>query len=137
MVDIVNNRNCVYQTAYHVVWCPKYRRDVLTGPVAEEMAVILDAICTERGWPVISKEIQPDHIHLFVSIPPAIAVADAVKILKGTTARKLFQRFPWLKSRLWGGSLWSPSYYVGTAGNVSAETIQRYIERSEHVTKRR
>jgi putative transposase len=137
MFAVVNNRNCVYQTAYHVVWCPKYRRDVLTGLVAEEMAVILDAICADRGWPVISKEIQPDHVHLFVSIPPAIAVADAVKILKGTTARKLLQRHPWLKSRLWGGNLWSPSYYVGTAGNVSAETIRRYIERSEHVTKRR
>ncbi len=96
---------------------------------------MLDAICAERGWPVISKEIQPDHIHLFVSIPPAMAVADAVKILKGTTARKLFQRHPRLKSRLWGGNPWSPS--VGTAGNVSAETIRRYIERSEHVTKRR
>jgi putative transposase len=101
------------------------------------MAVMLDAMCAERGWPVISKEIQPDHIHLFVSIPPAMAVADAVKILKGTTARKLFQRHPWLKSRLWGGNPWSPSSYVGTAGNVSAETIQRYIERSEHVTRRR
>jgi len=137
MVEVVSNRNCVYQTAYHVVWCPKYRRDVLKGPVAEEMAVMLDTICAERGWTVISKEIQPDHVHLFVSIPPAIAVADAVKILKGTTARRLFQRFPSLKDRVWGGHLWSPSYYVGTAGNVSAETIRRYIERSEHVTKRR
>ena len=137
MVDIVTNRNCVYQTAYHVIWCPKYRRDVLTGTVAEETGAMLDAICMERGWPVISKEIQPDHIHLFVSIPPAIAVADAVKVLKGVTARRLFQMFPALKKRLWGGHLWSPSYYVGTAGNVSAETIRRYIERSEHVTKRR
>ena len=98
---------------------------------------MLDAICMERGCPVISKEIQPDHIHLFVSIPPAFAVADAVKVLKGVTARRLFQMFPALKKRLWGGHLWSPSYYVGTAGNVSAETIRRYIERSEHVTKRR
>ncbi|QGU32843.1 IS200/IS605 family transposase [Thermochromatium tepidum] len=137
MVDIVTNRNCVYQTAYHVIWCPKYRHDILTGLVAEEMGAMLDAICAERGWPMISKEIQPDHVHLFVSIPPALAVADAVKILKGTTARKLFQRFPWLKNRLLDGHLWSPSYYVGTAGNVSAETIRRYIERSEHVTKRR
>lgn len=64
---------------------------------------MLDAICMERGWPVISKEIQPDHIHLFVSIPPAIAVADAVKVLKGVTARRLFQMFPALKKRLWGG----------------------------------
>ena len=55
-------------------------------------------------WVTDPKEIQPDHVHLFVSIPPAIAVADAVKILKGTTARKLFQRFPWLKSRLWDGN---------------------------------
>jgi putative transposase len=137
MVEVVTNRNCVYQTAYHVIWCPKYQRDVLTGTVAEETGAMLDAICMERGWPVISKEIQPDHIHLFVSIPPAIAVADAVKVLKGVTARRLFQTFPALKKRLWGGSLWSPSYYVGTAGNVSAETIRCYIERSEHVTKRR
>lgn len=134
MVDVVTNHNCVYQTAYHVIWCPKYRRDVLIGTVAEETGAMLDAICVERGWPVISKEIQPDHIHLFVSIPPADAVADAVKVLKGVTARRLFQQFPVPSIRLWGGHLWSPSYYVGTAGNVSAETIRRYIERSEYVT---
>lgn len=137
MVDVVTNRNCVYQTAYHVVWCPKYRRDVLVGSVAASVESMLDAICAERGWPVIAKEIQPDHIHLFLSIPPAQAVADAVKILKGVCARQLFVKHPALKKRLWGGHLWSPSYYVGTAGNVSAETIQHYIERSEHVTKRR
>ena len=137
MVTIVTNRNCVYQTAYHVVWCPKYRRDVLVGPIGLAVESMLDAICTERGWPVIAKEIQPDHVHLFLSIPPAQAVADAVKILKGVCARQLFVTFPRLKKRLLGGHLWSPSYYVGTAGNVSAETIRHYIERTEHVTKRR
>jgi putative transposase len=136
MVDLVINRNCLYQTAYHVIWCPKHRRDVLTGPIAAEVGTLLEAVCCERGWPVISKEIQPDHIHLFVTIPPAIAVADAVKVLKGVSARHLFQRFPALKKRR-GGQLWSPSYYVGTAGTVSAATIQRYIERAERVTKRR
>lgn len=137
MVDIVYNRNCVYQTAYHVVWCPKYRKDVLTHDVAQATSQLIDTLCGERKWPVLSKEIQPDHIHLFLSIPPAIAVADAVKILKGVTARRLFMQFPELKQRLYGGSLWSPSYYVGTAENVSAETIRHYIERTEHVTKRR
>lgn len=82
-------------------------------------------------------EIQPDHIHLFVSIPPAVAVSDAVKRLKGTSARKLFLSFPELKQQLWDGHLWSPSYYVGTAGNVSAETIRHYIERTEHLKGRR
>jgi putative transposase len=137
VVKVVTNRNCLYQTAYHVIWCPKYRRDVLTGEVATEVNNLLEAVCRKRRWPVISKEIQPDHIHLFLSIPPATAVADAVKVLKGVSARLLFQRFPALKQRLWGGHLWSPSYYVVTAGSVSAATIQRYIERSEHVTKRR
>jgi putative transposase len=109
----------------------------LLGTVAKETGTMLDAICKERGWPVASKEIQPDHLHPFVSIPPAIALADVVKVLKGTTARWLFQRLPSLRKRLWGGHLWSPSYYLGTAGNVSAETIRRYIDRCEHVTKRR
>jgi putative transposase len=136
MIDVVTNRNCVYQTAYHVIWCPKYRHDVLTGPIAAEVKTLLEAICAERGWPVLSKQIQPDHVHLFVSFPPAIAVADAVKVLKGVSARHLLQHFPALKKQR-GGHLWSPSYYVGTAGTLSAATIQRYIERSEHVTKRR
>lgn len=137
MVDVIYNRNAVYQTAYHVIWCPKYRKAILVGNISDSVAAMLEQICEENGWPVISKEIQPDHIHLFLTIPPAIAVAQAVKILKGTTARKLFVEYPSLKKKLWGGALWSPSYYVGTAGNVSAETIQRYIERTEHIKGRR
>ena len=133
MVDIVYQRNCVYQTAYHVVWCPKYRKQILVGPVSVALDAMIEEICAARGWKVIAKEIQPDHIHLFLSFPPSESIADAVKILKGSTARKLFAVFPGLKSRLREGHLWSPSYYAGTAGNVSAETIRRYIERTEHV----
>lgn len=137
MVQVVFNRNCVYQTAYHVVWCPKYRRKVLVGRITEYLTALLNEICEQREWPILALEVQPDHVHLFLSIPPSIAVADAVKILKGSTARKLFVEFPELKESLWGGNLWSPSYYVGTAGNVSAEIIRRYIERTEHIKGRR
>jgi REP-associated tyrosine transposase len=136
MLDVRTNRNCVYQTAYHVVFCPKYRKAILTGKVAETLNGLLEQICQERNWTILSNDLQPDHVHLFVSLPPAIAVADAVKILKGTTARRLFQQVPALKRQLWNGHLWSPSYYVGTAGNVSAETIRRYIERTEHIKGR-
>lgn len=122
---------------YHVVWCPKYRRDVLTQEIAETAGLLIDSLCEEHSWPVLSNEIQPDHIQVFLSIPSAITVADVVKILKGITARRLFVQFPELKQRLYGVSLWSPSYYVGTAGNVSAEMIRRYIEQTEHVTKGR
>lgn len=137
MVNIIYSRNCVFQTAYHVVWCPKYRKQVLSGEVAEYVGTLIDTICKENNWPVITKEIQLDHIHLFLTIPPAISVSTVIKILKGTTARKLFLAFPSLRSELRNGHLWAPSYYVGTAGNVSAEIIQRYIERSEHVSRRR
>ena len=136
VLNVRNNRNCVYQTAYHVVFCPKYRKTILTGDVVKTLKALLEQICQDRGWTIIAQELQPDHVHLFVSLPPAIAIADAVKILKGVTARRLFQQFPALKQQLWKGHLWSPSYYVGTAGNVSAETIRRYIERTEHIKGR-
>lgn len=137
MIKIVFDRNCVYQTAYHAVCCPKYRKALLTGAIASEMKALIEAICLERQWSILALEVQPDHIHLFVSIPPATSVADAIKILKGSTARKLFVKFPELKKQLWGAHLWSPSYYVGTAGNVSSETIQKYIESTEHIKGRR
>jgi putative transposase len=105
--------------------------------VAQTVERLLEAICIKNRWTLISKEIQPDHVHIFVSLPPVLAIAQAVRILKGTTAYQIFKMFPGLKNRFWGGHLWSPSYYVGTAGNVSAATIRRYIERSEHVGKRR
>ena len=97
----------------------------------------INAICNERKWQILTLEIQPDHIHLFVTIPPSLAVADAIKILKGSTAGKLFAAFQALKDLLYGGHLRSPSYYVGTAGNVSAESIRHYIERTEHIKGRR
>jgi putative transposase len=137
MVNIIYKRNSVFQTSYHVIWCSKYRKPILVDRVAKVANDLIDNICKENDWPMITAEIQPDHIHLFLTIPPAIAVATVVKILKGSIARKLFLEFPQLRKELWGGHLWSPSYYVGTAGNVSAETISRYIERSEHVKGRR
>lgn len=137
MVQVVHGRNVVDQTAYHVVWCPKYRRQILTGSVAATLSAELSSICDQRGWRILASEIQPDHIHLFLSISPAHALADAVKILKGSTARTLFTLHPGLKRVLHNGALWSPSYYVGTAGHVSAETIRRYIERTEHIRGRR
>ena len=137
MLEIVYDRNCVYQIAYHVVWCPKYRKSILIGPIADETKRLIEGICLQRNWSVLALEVQPDHIHLFISIPPATSVADAIKILKGSTARMLFVKFPELKKQLCGGHLWSPSYYVGTTGNVSSETIQKYIERTEHIKGRR
>jgi putative transposase len=85
----------------------------------------------------LALEIQADHVHLFFSAPPAIAPSLAIQWFKGISARTLFAEFPALRASLRKGHLWAPSFYVGTAGNVAAATIQRYIERTEHITSRR
>src|SRR5207302_7428778 len=89
-MELVRNRNAVYQTAYQVVWCPKYRKPILTGRTATGLRKLLDKICDERKWRIGALEIQPDHVHLFLCLPPSVAIANAVKILKGTTARLLW-----------------------------------------------
>lgn len=130
-------RNAVYQTAYHAVWIPKYRKAVLEGEIADRLRGIIGEIAGQKGFEVLALEIQPDHVRVFFSPPPAIAPALAIQWFKGISAKKLFADFPALRQQLWGGHLWSPSFYVGTAGSVSAETIKRYIERAEHIGSRR
>jgi putative transposase len=136
-LGIKRTRNVVYQTAYHAVWIPKYRKAVLIGEIAERLRGVLGEICGEKGFEILALEIQPDHVHLFFSAPPAIAPSLAVQWFKGISAKTLFAEFPGLRIKLRKGHLWAPSFYLGTAGQVSAETIKRYIERTEHVTRRR
>lgn len=136
-LGLKRTRNAVYQTAYHAVWIPKYRKPVLTGAVAERLRGVLHEICQAKGFEVLALEIQADHVHLFFSAPPAIAPSLAIQWFKGISARTLFAEFPALRASLRTGHLWAPSFYVGTAGNVAAATIQRYIERTEHIKARR
>jgi len=129
-------RGAVYQTAYHAVWIPKYRRRVLVGDIADRLRGVLHEVAANKGFEVISLEIQPDHVHLFFSASPGTAPALAIQWFKGISARTLFAEFPVLRRTHRGGHLWAPSYYVGTAGQVSADTIRRYIERTAHIRTR-
>lgn len=123
-----NNRECCLQHRIHFVWSVKYRRQVLRAPIDQTVKEILAEICQEKGYRLLEMEVMPDHFHIFVSAPPKISPAEIARFLRGSSARYLFQRHPGLKGWLWGGHLRNPSYYVGTAGHVSAETIQKYIE---------
>lgn len=113
---------------YHMVWMPKYQRMILDGEMAERLKEILLETAVERGWDVIALEVMPDHVHLFASAPPTIKPADVVKVFKGVSARRLLLEFPHLERNTGRGTFWAPSYFIATAGNVSAETIRRYIE---------
>lgn len=119
-------RHAAYQINYHLVWCPKFRRPVLAGKVGERLTELIPPIVEENGGEVLNLTVRPDHVHLFVSFPPTIAINQIVWRVKGRTSHQLRKEFDWLNSRL--PSLWTRSYYAGTVGNASAETIQRYIE---------
>lgn len=121
--------NAVYNNNYHLVWCPKYRRQILTGPIATRLSELIHEVAQKWELQIITFEVQPDHVHLFVSAPPKFSPAKLAQLFKGTTSYVLRLEFPDLKRTIRkAGTLWSPGYYVGTAGNVSAATIQKYID---------
>lgn len=113
--------------AYHLVWIPKYRRRVLTGEVQVETKRLLAECCERQGMTLLAIETDEDHIHIFVSAPPRFSPALIANVLKGYSSRFLREKFPHLKKVCGKDHLWTSSYYVGTAGSVSAETIMRYI----------
>ena len=115
----------VHLIVYHIIWCPRRRKPVLVGDVSKECEQIIREKATVMGWEVLELSIQPDHIHLFIRTWPSDSASDVVKECKGATSRILRGHFPVLR-RL--PSLWTRSYFASTAGNVSSETIKRYIE---------
>mgnify|MGYP000470406353 CR=1 FL=1 len=120
------NAGAVFSLKYHVVFCPKYRRPVLTPPVDQRLKEVLAETAAAHGMTFHAVEVMPDHVHLFVEADPTLCVAEIVNRLKGRTSRVLREEFPSLRSRL--PTLWSRSYFTATTGYVSQETIRRYIE---------
>lgn len=120
------NTGAVYSLQYHIVWCPKYRRKVIVGEIEHALKSLLLQKAEELELEIKAMEIMPDHVHLFVSSDPTDAPQRIVAQLKGYTSRMLREQFPYLKSRL--PTMWSRSYFITSVGEVSAETIKRYIE---------
>ena len=119
------NAGAVFNLKLHIVWCPKYRRQVLTGEIATRLSELLHHKANELEMTIHALEIMPDHVHLFIEFDPRCGVAEIVNRLKGLTSRILRQEFASLRSRL--PTLWSRSYYAGTVGHVSEATIKKYI----------
>ncbi|OHV45376.1 transposase [Parafrankia soli] len=116
----------VYDLGYHVVWCPKYRRPVLAGPIGARCGELVRERCAERDWSVIALEVMPDHVHLFVKAHPKHSPSYVVNQLKGFSSHVLRAGFGHLRSGL--PILWSRSYVVAAVGVVSADTVRRYID---------
>jgi putative transposase len=120
------NASAVFSLKFHLVWCPKYRRPVLTDAVANRLRALLLEKADEFSLTIHTMEIMPDHVHLFLECDPTFSVSEITNRLKGYTSRILRQEFRLLRSRL--PTLWSRSYYAGSVGHVSEATVRKYIE---------
>ncbi len=129
--QIRSNNNVVYRCSYHVVWCPKYRRDVIQGDVDIRLKQIIREVCEEKRATIIEVETMPDHVHLLVSVDPQYGIHRLVKGIKGRSSRLLRQEFPHLKSRM--PTLWTNSYFVATTGGATLEVIKKYVENQRNV----
>ncbi len=130
----IHGRTCVYNINYHIIWCTKYRRKVLSPAIANRLSELLVQIGQEKGFAVIlSKVGESDHVHCFVTAPPKLSITDIIRWMKGISGRHLLMEFPEIKEKLWHGHLWNGSYFVETIGSTSEENVRRYIERQRNV----
>jgi putative transposase len=119
----------VYDTKYHLVWTPKYRKWVLRGDIRDRVEELFREIGERHDIEIDTLEVAGDHVHLFVSFPPRLSISDVVATLKANSARVVFEEFPEAKREMHGGEFWENGYFARTVGDeVTTEVIRRYIE---------
>lgn len=123
--ELRSNNNVVFSCSYHVVFCPKRRKKVLVGGVAEKLHELIGTTCSELKIDLLAKEVMPDHVHLAIGVDPQFGVHRAIKHIKGRSSRVLRKEFPELKKL---PTLWTNSYFVSTVGNVSKNKVLEYIK---------
>lgn len=118
----------VYDTRYHLVWAPKYRKWVLQGAVRERVRELFLEIAEHHGFEIEELEVDKDHVHVFLSFPPKCSIGQVVGLLKAVSAREIRAGFPEVRQQLWGGEFWEDGYVVRTVGDkVTADVIKTYI----------
>lgn len=128
MANVYNGRGYIYCIEYHIVWCVKYRRKVLTTKIENKLKEILNKIAKDNNFNILEINGDLDHIHLLIECSPQHYIPDMIKALKGVSARLLMKEFPSIKSKLWGGHLWNPSYFIATISENTEEQIRNYIQ---------
>ena len=121
----------MYDCKYHIVWITKYRKKVLSGLVAERVRELIRQICKEHDVEIIKGHVSKDHVHLFVSVPPQMAISKLVQYLKGKSSYKLMQENQQISKEFWGRHMWGRGYFVATSGNVTDEIIMEYIKNQD------
>jgi len=120
-----------YDIKVHLVWIPKYRRKVLYGEIAVRVRDLIREICFANDIQIIEGKVASDHVHIFISYPPHLAVSKIVQMLKGKTSYKLLSENKVLRQKFWGNHLWARGYFAVSSGNITDEMIIEYIKEQE------
>ena len=119
----------VYETKYHLVWAPKYRKWILRGDIQKRVEELFREIAENHDIEIATLEVAEEHVHLFVSFPPRMSISSVVGKLKSISASVIFREHPEVKRELWGGHFWQTGYFVRTSGDqVTTEIIRNYIK---------
>lgn len=129
---VTYGRGYVYSLKYHVVWCVKYRRKIITPEIEKSLLEIISKISADNNFEILEVNISEDHIHLLISCSPQHYIPNMIKALKGVSARLLMKKHgQYLKSKLYRGHLWNPSYFITTVSENTEEQIREYIQKQK------
>ena len=116
-----------HRNMYHLVWLPKYRKKVLKGRVKEKVEEILRHCAEMNDWEIQALNIQIDHIHLVIQLPPSVSVSKAVQLFKGLSSKVVRAELPEVKKYLWGNDFWADGFFSETVGHCSEQNILNYV----------
>ena len=130
--DIRHGRHGVFLMHVHLVFVTKYRRNVFTKEIIDDMRGIFASVCLDFESELAEFDGEDDHVHLLVNYPPKVSVSSLVNGLKSVSSRVIRQKgYPSIRKKLWGGALWSPSYFAGSCGGAPIEIVRQYIEQQK------
>lgn len=131
-IEIRTGRHCVFHLHIHLVFVTKYRRDVFTKEILEDLSDIFSGVCKDFEVELVEFDGEDDYVHLLVNYPPKVAVSTLVNILKGVSSRMIRRKnYPSIQKKLWRGALWSPSYFAASCGGAPIGIIRQYIEQQQ------
>ena len=121
--------HAIYDTKYHMVWAPKYRKWILRGDIRDRVEEVFTEVLLNHEFEIDTLEVAKEHVHVFLSFPPRYSISRVVGMLKSISASVMFREHPEVKKELWGGEFWEEGYFVRTVGDkVTEEVIRKYIK---------
>ena len=131
-IDLRKGRHCVFMLHTHLVFVTKYRRNIFSKIILEDLKTIFESVCNDFNAELVESDGEKDHVHLLINYPPKVSIAKLVNSLKGVSSRMLRKKnHPEIMQNLWGNMLWSPSYFAGSCGGAPLEIIKQYIQQQQ------